>query len=521
MRQQYNDSSMGWLKCLAVGCAMVGGWWPGMTQQAALVPAGQRPNIILIIADDLGKYDLSVYGGQLVQTPHIDNLARSGAYFEQGYATAGICSPSRMALLSGQYQQRYGYDFQPHQRYPRNGLQRWIARHLMAPDGWMPEQHKAPVPTKAQARQHGLPTEAFTLAERLQMQGYRTGLFGKWHLGYSPQHHPQQHGFDVFYGFLEAYSMYVPRRNDPRVVNAKAGIFADKIQWKKRRGPRRILRGYIPIKENRYLTDAIAEEGLAFIQQTSASSPFLAIFSFSAPHAPWQAPRHLYDQLNHIQDHHQRVYAAMILALDEAVGRIISHLKANGIEERTLVLFTSDNGTATYTGHLSAAPLKGGKLSMFEGGIAVPIIAYWPGYITPGQKLERISSHLDLSATIVAAAGTDTTDRLDGQNLLPMLVNKAQPLPSQTLFWRSGYNQAIRQGEYKAVLDESTNAIFLYNLAHDPGEQIDLYPSASPQLRDALLDELQRWKAQLPPPAWPHVINYRMEAHGRIIFFGT
>lgn len=512
---------MGWRKRLAAGYAVLAWWWPVAAQQGAFSPIEERTNIILIIADDLGKYDLSVYGGQLVQTPHIDNLAHSGAYFEQGYATAGICSPSRMALLSGQYQQRYGYDFQPHQRYPRNGLQRWIARRLMAPDGWIPEQHTAPVPTKTQARRHGLPAEAFTLAERLQAQGYRTGLFGKWHLGYSPQHHPLQHGFHTFYGFLEAYSLYVPRRHDPRVVNAKAGIFADKIQWKKRRGARRILRGHSPVKENRYLTDAITEEGLTFIQQTSERSPFLAVFSFSAPHAPWQAPRRLYDQLSHIQDHHQRVYAAMILALDEAVGRIVGHLKANGLEERTLVLFTSDNGTATYTGHLSAAPLKGGKLSMFEGGIAVPIIVSWPGHIAPGQKLERISSHLDLSATIVAAAGADTADRLDGQNLLPMLAGKAQPIPAQTLFWRAGYNQAIRQEQYKAVLDESTGAVFLYDLAQDPGEQIDLYPSAPPQLRNTLLDELQRWKAQLPPPAWPHVINYRMEAHGSIIFFGT
>ncbi len=507
---------------MAIGGALSAGWWlPGITQHAALATAEQPPNIILIVADDLGKYDLSVYGGQLLQTPHIDSLARSGAYFDQGYATAGICSPSRMALLSGQYQQRYGYDFQPHQRYPRNGLQRSIARHLMAPAGWIPERHTQPVPSKVQARQHGLPSEAFTLAERLQAQGYRTGLFGKWHLGYSPQHHPQQHGFDTFYGFLEAYSLYVPRRNDPRVVNAKGNIFADKVQWKKRKGPRRILKGHTPVKEERYLTDAIAAEGLAFMQQASDDRPFLAVFSFSAPHAPWQAPSRLYNQLSHIQDHHQRVYAAMILALDEAVGRIVGHLKAHNLEERTLVLFTSDNGTATYTGHLSAAPLKGGKLSLFEGGIAVPMIAAWPGHIAPGQRLERISSHLDLSATIVAAAGADTTDRLDGQNLLPMLTSKSQPLASKTLFWRAGYNQAIRHDQYKAVLDESTGAVFLYNLAQDPGEQIDLYPSASPQLKDALLDELQRWKSQLPNPAWPHVINYRMEVHGRIIFFGT
>ncbi len=477
----------------------------------------RTPNILLILADDLGKYDLSVYGGKLVETPHIDRLARNGALFRQGYAMAAVCSPSRMALLSGQYPQRFGYDFQPHQRYPRDGLQRWLARRLMAGDGWIPERHAQRVPGHKSARRHGIPTHAFTIAERLKDRGYRTGLFGKWHLGYSSLHHPLQHGFDSFYGFLEAYSLYA-RKKAPGIVNAPVPLYADKVQWKKRRGATAILRGETPVPESRYLTDAIAEEGIAFMQPQN-NQPFFAMLSFSAPHAPWQAPGSLYDSLNHIADHHLRVYAAMVLSLDRAVGRVLAHIEDNGLMDHTLIVFTSDNGIAAYNGHLDPAPHRGGKFSFFEGGINVPMLMCWPGVINAGQTVDRISCHLDLAATMAAAAGADTADRMDGLNLLPMLEKDGLTIPPQPLFWRAGYNRAVRAEQYKAVIDDSTQTIFLYDLATDPGEQNNRVKELQ-EITKALQSDLLKWEQHMLPPAWPHVINYRMVVDGQTVFFG-
>ena len=475
------------------------------------------PNIVLILADDLGKYDLSVYGGQNIRTPHMDSLARSGAFFRQGYAMAAVCSPSRMALLSGQYHQRWGYDFQPHQRYPRNALHRWFARRLMARDGWIPDANRR-VPSRKQVREHGIPDEAFTLAERLKEQGYRTGLFGKWHLGYAPTHHPLRHGFDQFYGFIEAYSLFLPRK-DPRVVNAPVPIFADKVQWKKRKGATAILRGEQPIREDRYLTDAIAEEAIAFMQP-QGGQPFFAMLSFSAPHAPWQAPKELYDSLAHITNHHRRVYYAMIQSLDMAVGRVVAHLREQGLLEQTLIVFTSDNGIVTYNGHLDPAPHQGGKLSLFEGGVNVPLCIAWPGVIAPGQVLEEMASHLDIAATIAGAAGADAADRLDGRDLLPALSGVEAFPADAPLFWRAGPNKAVRSGRYKAIIDEMSKVIFLFDLEADPSETDDL-SNRYPEVLEELRRQLVEWESQMRTAAWPHVINYRVVINGQEMYFAT
>lgn len=475
------------------------------------------PNIVLILADDLGKYDLSIYGGENIRTPHMDSLARSGALFRQGYAMAAVCSPSRMALLSGQYQQRWGYDFQPHQRYPRNALHRWFARRLMARDGWIPDANRK-VPSRKQIQKHGIPGEAFTLPERLKAQGYRTGLFGKWHLGYAPQHHPLRHGFDVFYGFIEAYSLFLPKK-DPRVVNAPVPIFADKVQWKKRKGATAILRGEKPVREDRYLTDAIAEEAIAFMEPQNGR-PFFAMLSFSAPHAPWQAPKQLYDSLAHIPGHHRRVYYAMIQSLDMAVGKVVAHLREQGLLEQTLIILSSDNGMAAYNGYIDPAPQQGGKLSLLEGGVSIPLCMAQPGVIPAGQVIGRMVSHLDVAATIAGAAGADTADRLDGRDLLPALSGRAAFPEDAPLFWRAGPNKAVRSGRYKAVIDEKSKVIFLFDLEADPSERNDL-STRYPEVLEELRRQLSEWERRMRPAAWPHVINYRVFVNGREMYFAT
>ena len=475
------------------------------------------PNILLILADDLGKHDLSIYGGQHLQTPQLDSLARGGAWFEQGYSTAAICSPSRMGLLSGQYQQRYGFDFQPHQRYPRGAVQRLAARRLMARDGWLPAR-QGQLPSRKAAKASGIPAEAVTIAERLQARGDRTGLFGKWHLGYGAQHHPRQHGFDEFYGFLEAYSLYAPKKS-PDIVNAPVQLFADKVQWKKRKGPRAILRNEAVIDEPRYLTDAIAEEAIAFMQ-AGPEQPFFAFLAFNAPHAPWQAPRQLYDELAHLPNHHHRVYCAMVKALDEAVGRILRHLEAQGLAENTLVVFASDNGIAAYNGYLDPAPHRGAKFSLFEGGINIPLMLCWPSQIAAGQRIAWPASLLDVSATLLAAAGDTSRAQVDGYNLLPPLTGGEEVEQGLPLFWRSGYNKAIRKGRYKAIIDERQKLVWLYDLEADPAEGEDrsqLHQQLLQELRQELLD----WERSLPPPAWPHVIDYRIIIDGQVYYFAV
>jgi arylsulfatase A-like enzyme len=492
------------------------GLWLWQVAEGRTGEAG-APNILLILADDLGKYDLSIYGGKQWETPHLDRLARNGAWFEQGYSTAAICSPSRMALLSGQYQQRYGFDFQPHQRYPRGTVQRVVARRLMARDGWVPAR-QFHLPSRAAARQSGIPAEAHTVAERLQAQGYRTGLFGKWHLGYAPQHHPRQHGFDEFYGFLEAYSLYAPPTS-PDVVNAPVQLFADRVQWKKRKGPRAILRNETVIDEPRYLTDAIAEEALEFMQ-ASQGQPFFAMLSFNAPHAPWQAPRHWYDELQHLPHHHLRVYGAMVKALDEAVGRILDYLERQGLAEHTLIAFASDNGIAAYNGHLDPAPHRGAKFSLFEGGINIPLMLSWPGRIAAEQHVGWPASLLDVSATILAAAGDTSRAMLDGRNLLPALTVQEAEIGEIPLFWRSGYNKALRKGRYKAIIDERQRLIWLYDLVADPVEAEDR-SGFHQQLLQELRQDLEAWERDLLPPAWPPVIDYQIIIDGQVYYFAV
>ena len=471
-----------------------------------------RPNVVLILADDLGKYDLSSYGGQLISTPNIDRLASRGALFQHAYASAAICSPSRMGLLCGQYQQRYGFDFQPHQRYPRSWVGRLAATALMAKDGWVPAKQVKRAPSKRQAKASGIPAEAETIAERLQKTGYQTALFGKWHLGYAPEHHPLRHGFDHFYGFVEAYSLYASRK-DPLVINAPVPLFADKVQWKKRKGPRAIERNGRILKEGRYLTDAITEEAIQYIGSHKSGKPFFALLSYNAPHAPWQAPRKIYEQLPHIQDHHQRVYCAMVIALDRAIGRLLNYLDDQGLTQNTMILLTSDNGVASYNGHVNSRPLKGGKFTLFEGGVNVPLLASWPVHIPAGAVMAEPVSLLDLSPTIAAAAGAGAGG-FDGINLLPGLQGAKAFASDRSLFWRSGYNLGIIKSPWKLILNEKDQTCELFDLHADPFEQRD-QALQRPQDMRILLGELNQWNNTMRPPAWPHVVDYETVINGK------
>lgn len=493
-------------------CFLAGGWVVFSSAQAV---SPERPNVLLIVADDLGKCDMSVYRCAGIKTPNLDRLANSGARFSKAYATASICSPSRVGILTGRYPQRLGFEFQPHQRYPRNFLERWAASWLLGRDGWKPA--KGAHPSRKISRASGLPPEAVTLAEALKDRGYRTGIFGKWHLGYGPDHHPLRHGFDTFFGFLEAYSLYGEKKN-PELVGAPVALFADKVQWKKRRGPRAIQRDGQPVREDRYLTQAIAAEAIRFMQQPG-TTPFFAYLPFSAPHAPWQAPKPGYDSLSSIKDHHQRVYTAMVLALDQAVGEILDFLETSGLSENTLIVFASDNGVATYNGHVTSGNLKGGKFTLFEGGIDVPLFFSWKNTIPPGQVLETPASLLDIAPTILEAAG-GALPSADGLNWLPALTGKT-PVPktdSRTFFWRSGYVCAVRQGSYKVILDKAHGLVACYDLEKDPQESRDIHWEKQEKVTQ-MLEALAQWENTLAPPAWPHAIDYEVVIDGKKYYF--
>ncbi len=395
------------------------------TKQAFLAEPAARgselPNVVLIVADDLGKHDVSVYPSASVPTPSLERLAQEGVTFAAGYVTTPVCSPSRAGLLTGRYPQRFGFEILTHDRYPRSRLEAWLAKNVFSSHGWhAAEPPRVPLPSDI-SRQ-GLPPGEITLAELLRKAGYATAIFGKWHLGWSDAASPGQHGFDYQYGFYDAFSLYADP-DDPNFVGVRGDYFADRWQWwTGRSGNTAIRRNGVVIEESGYLTDRIAAEASAWIR-ANRERPFFAYVPFNAPHAPLQAPRSYVERFASEPNPDRRVYLAMIAALDDAVGRILATLDEAGVADRTLVIFTSDNGAATYTGIASNAPLRAGKLTNFEGGVNVPLVLRWPGRLPAKAAYREPVSTLDLFATIAKAAALELpADRpYDGVDLLPHL----------------------------------------------------------------------------------------------------
>ncbi|MCX6577713.1 MAG: sulfatase-like hydrolase/transferase [Candidatus Aminicenantes bacterium] len=371
-------------------------------QAAGQSGAGQRPNIVLILADDLGYAGVGVQGCAEIPTPSIDSIARNGIRFTHGYVSAPLCSPTRAGLMTGRYQQRFGHETNPG---PINQAQ---------PD-------------------FGLSLDEPTIAERLKKLGYATGMFGKWHLGFQPQFHPTKRGFDEFYGFLGGGHSYMPgsrRMNDGS-----------------------IQRGTQPVEEKEYLTDALAREALSFIDRRK-NEPFFVYLPFNAVHAPMEAGQKYVDRFKNIKDDLRRTHAAMLSALDDAIGGVLKKLRDLSLEEKTLVIFLSDNGGPTAQTTSSNAPLRGFKGQALEGGIRVPFMMQWKGTLPAGKVDDRPVISLDIHPTVAAAAGAaiDPAWRLDGVDLVPFLTGAGAGAPHETLYWRMFANQrAVRHGNFKLV----------------------------------------------------------------------
>ena len=418
-------------------------------QGSALPALHPRPNIVLITADDLGYGDLSSYGRADYQTPMLDRLAADGTRFTQAYAIAPICTPTRIGLMTG--------------RYP--------ARH--------PVGLREPLTLSPADRRLGLDPSQPTLTSLLKTAGYTNGLFGKWHLGALPQFHPNRHGFDQFFGPLGGAVDYVSHQ-DPM-------------------GAHDLYRNGDRVMATGNLTDLIADEAVRFIR--TASEPFFLSHQGTAPHSPWQkrgdAPveRGGPGTMQGLDIGPDGRFPDMMAALDEAVGRILQALEQAGVAERTLVIFTSDNGGKQ---HSSMAGLARGKGEVWEGGIRVPAFARWPKVIPPGLTTRQVATTLDWTATILAAAGVSPHRDYppDGIDLLPMLTGG--PVRDRSIFWRMGRARqlAARESGWKYLRDGE--AEYLFDLVLDPGERKDL-KDEKPEIFRSLKAKAAAWDRDMLP----------------------
>ena len=475
------------------------------------------PNVVLIVADDLGKNDTSLYSARPLQTPAMERLAGGGVRFTDGYITSPVCSPSRAALMTGRYQQRFGFELLVHDRYPRNRVEWLFAKYFFTAHGWH-ALDAIMTPRPEDILRQGLPPSELTIAELLKKHGYATGIFGKWHLGFSTETIPERRGFDYQYGFYDAFSLYKDPDADD-VVNARGSYFADRYQWHKGRHDNcAIRRNGAEIDETVYLTQKIADEAIAWIM--AQKRPFFAYVPFNAPHAPLQAERAYYDRFLHVPDETRRVYLAMIASLDDAIGRILDALDERDLADDTLVIFTSDNGGAEYTGATTNAPLKGGKFTNFEGGLNVPFVLRWPKRVAGGRTYSQPVSSLDAFMTIAQAASvTLPKDRAyDGVDLVPFLALERGDAPHAALYWRAAGHRAIRAGRYKLISDAKTGSRALYDVVADKNETTNLASQDSPRV-EALEAQLRAWERELVDPAWPNVMEYRFsDGEQRFVF---
>ncbi len=426
----------------------------------------RRPNVIVILTDDQGYGDLSCMGSSDIRTPHLDFLAASGARLTHWYANAPVCSPTRASLLTG--------------RYPGNAGVRSILRgHRTA---------------------SGLPAEVPTLATMLRAGGYRTAMFGKWHLGLAPGSRPNDHGFDEFFGHLagciDYYShlFYYDRNIDPL-----------HDLWEN---------GQEVYRNGQYMTDLITARAVDFIHAAAgAEQPFFLYVAYNAPHYPMHAPGRYVDRFKHLPPP-RRIMAAMISAIDDGVGEILAELDRQGIAEDTLITFQSDNGpsretrnwldgstTAYYGGQTGngAMHFKGHKFSLYEGGIRVPGIIRYPARISAGQVIDTPGASMDIAPTVLSAAGiAATAGSLDGVDWMPHLVG-GEPMKPRDLFFEQGKQTAIRSGRWKLVLNGQLvegappeDAVHLADLDDDPGELNNL-TAEQPDLTGELIERSERW----------------------------
>ncbi|MBI1394142.1 MAG: sulfatase-like hydrolase/transferase [Alphaproteobacteria bacterium] len=466
------------------------------------------PNIVFILADDLGINDISTFGGGVaggrVPTPNIDRLAASGAVFSQAYSGTGTCAPSRAMLLTGRYPTRTGFEFTP----TPDGMGRIVslfsetAAAGLPPVEWNRAASEAALPYERQ----GLPADEITIAEVLRERGYHTMHIGKWHLGRSEESRPTAQGFDE--SLLMASGLYLPEDNE-NAVNARLDFDPiDIFLWSRMQFAASYNDGDW-FEPGGYLTDYWTREAEKAIE-ANRNRPFFLYLAHWGVHTPLQATREDFEAVGDIVPHRLRVYAAMIRALDRSVGDIMDKLEDEGLAENTIFVFSSDNGGAGYLGLPEVnAPYRGWKITLFEGGIRVPMFISWPARIRPGTRIDQPAAHIDVMPTLAAAAGATLPAgvAIDGKNLLPAAIGDgAIDRPDDAIFWSSGYYRVVRAGDWKLQVNGRQDKEWLFDLSTDPEERKNL-ASTRPDKLAELRRLIEAHWAGARPPLYPYTIE--------------
>lgn len=454
------------------------------TTDHAITPAAKgRPNVVVILVDDLDWADVSTYGRTDAPTPNIDRIARNGVAFSDGYVAASVCAVSRAALLTGRMPQRFGFTYNINDEGDPGA---------------------------------GLPVDQKTLADRLRPLGYRTGAFGKWHLGAEPQFYPTKRGFDEFFGFLAGETNYIDPAT-PGIVTTPTK--QDKYVVGPRTGNHAMMEGPDARKADdfsRYLTNQITDRAIDFIDRASArkDQPFFAFVAYNAPHWPLQVPQAYYDRFAHIKDPVRRTYIAMIAAMDEGVGQILDTLERRDLRDNTMVVFLSDNGCPHRFGFCNPDhPWGAGKFTYLEGGTRVPFILSWPaGMKTRGISASPVSS-LDIAATVLRAANPrqPMPKELEGRDLV---ATARRPQPDRLLVWGQEPVYAARRGDRKLWVSHDWKQSHLYDIKADPAETQDL-SATDPAATQRLSEEVERFRTSLPAPLWKLRVTRKVNVNGR------
>lgn len=424
-----------------------------------LLRAQDKPNIVFILADDAGYADFGFQGSKEFMTPHLDKLAENSFKCTQAYVTAAVCGPSRAGLLTGKYQQKFGFE--------ENNVPGIMSKSGMVGDDM------------------GLPTDQLTMADYLKELGYKTAIFGKWHMGNADRYHPTKRGFDEFYGFRGGARSYMPYD----VGNTLE------------RKEDRLERGFGDFLEHQgYLTDVLAKEAAAFIEK-NRKNPFFVYLSFNAVHTPMEALPEDLAKINGLSGK-RKTLAAMTLAMDRACGLVLQKLKELGLAENTIILFTNDNGGPSDANESVNDPLSGTKANHLEGGIRVPFLMSWPAVLEGGVLYNYPISTLDLLPTFIAAAGGNpgTIADLDGIDLMPFLQGKITDRPHVNLFWKKEARGAVRHNDWKLIRFPDRPAE-LYNLHEDISEVNDLASTYPDKVRE-MYKMLFNWELTLERPLW-------------------
>ena len=470
-----------------------------------------KPNIIVVLVDDLGFNQISSYGGGMsngnFKTPNIDNLANDGVLCTNGYSSSPICSPSRASLLTGRFATRFGYEFTPTTSSMMKAISLFSKKNEVA-DGIYYNKREENI---IDIEQMGLPQSEKTISEMLKPEGYHNIHIGKWHLGHANDFLPRKHGFDESLR-IDQGSLFLPE-DDKNVINAKLEFDPiDKVLWGNlpyavnfNEGPR--------MNPDGHLTDYLTNEAVKVIEKNK-NRPFFLYLAYWAVHSPLQATKEDYEKLSFIENHDERVLASMVMTVDRGVGKIRDVLKKNNIDDNTIIIFTSDNGAPGYIGLPDLnKPYRGWKLTHFEGGVHVPFIVSYPNKIPKGTTYNGRVSNLDILSTVASVAGVDINRNdlkeieFDGVNVLPYLIGENEGEPQRVLFNKSGnYSFLIKDG-WKLQVDLVQNKKWLYNLKEDPTEQINLIKSDLEKLNE-LEKILNKKLSEQVKPIWPSLLDW-------------